>query len=45
MGLRVAIRHGIGFRLRTGLDYRRLMRYEHVNSEEDIIAVSEYFFG
>jgi hypothetical protein len=21
------------------------MRYEHVNSEEDIIAVSEYFFG
>jgi Methyltransferase domain len=36
---------GTGFRLRTGLDYGRLMRYEHVNSEEEIIAVIEYFFG
>jgi hypothetical protein len=46
MGLRVAIRHG--YRISsacTRLDYGRLMRYEHVNSEEDIIAVSEYFFG
>jgi len=36
---------GIGYRLRTGLDYGRLMRHEHVNNEEEIIAVIKYFFG
>jgi SAM-dependent methyltransferase len=35
---------GIGYRLRNGLPYGPLMRYEHVNDAEDILAVLRYFF-
>ena len=35
---------GLVFRYRTGLDYRVLMRHEHVNSAADIQGVVEYFF-
>jgi SAM-dependent methyltransferase len=36
---------GIGYRLRNGLPYGPLMRYEHVNDASDILAVLRYFFG
>jgi SAM-dependent methyltransferase len=35
---------GILFRLRTGLDYGTLMRYEHINLADEIIQVVEHFF-
>lgn len=35
---------GIGYRLRNGLPYGPLMRYEHINDAEDILAVLRYFF-
>jgi SAM-dependent methyltransferase len=35
---------GILFRLRTGLDYGTLMRYEHINLAQEIIQVLEHFF-
>lgn len=41
-----AWRYGTGaaFRWRTGLDYARLMRYEHVNTALEIDACIRYFF-
>jgi SAM-dependent methyltransferase len=35
---------GILFRLRTGLDYATLMRYEHINLASEIVQITEYFF-
>ena len=35
---------GLGFYLRTGLDYGVLMRHEHVNNAQEIIAVVTHFF-
>ena len=35
---------GILFRLRTGLDYATLMRYEHLNLADEIIQVLQNFF-
>ncbi|HEX7044657.1 MAG TPA: methyltransferase domain-containing protein [Burkholderiales bacterium] len=35
---------GIAYRLRTGLDYAELMRHEHVNREDEIVAVATHFF-
>jgi hypothetical protein len=35
---------GILFRLRTGLDYATLMRYEHINLAHEIIQIVNYFF-
>ncbi len=35
---------GMGYRLRRGEDYGRLMRHEHVNTASEIQAVLEYFF-
>jgi SAM-dependent methyltransferase len=35
---------GVSYRLRTGLDYGTLMRHEHVNSAEEIIAVVRHLF-
>jgi hypothetical protein len=35
---------GISYRLRTGLDYRSVMRHEHVNTASEIITVLRYFF-
>ncbi|MBN2242452.1 MAG: class I SAM-dependent methyltransferase [Acidobacteria bacterium] len=36
---------GVLFRLRTGLGYGSLMRYEHVNSAKEILEVVRYFFS
>ncbi len=36
---------GLLFRLRTGLSYKPLMRYEHINTATDIISVLECFYG
>jgi hypothetical protein len=35
---------GLGFYLRTGLDYGVVMRHEHVNNAQEIIAVVTHFF-
>jgi SAM-dependent methyltransferase len=36
---------GYEFKKKYGLDYRVLMRYEHVNTADDIEELLEYFFG
>jgi SAM-dependent methyltransferase len=35
---------GFEFRKKYGLDYQTLMKYEHVNTSDDIEKVLEYFF-
>lgn len=35
---------GLGFYLRTGLDYGVVMRHEHINNAREIIAVVSHFF-
>ncbi len=35
---------GIAYRLRTGLDYATVMRHEHVNDAQEIIALVKFFF-
>ena len=35
---------GPAYRFRTGLDYGSLMRYEHVNTAREILAVTGYLF-
>ena len=35
---------GVLFRLRTGLDYAPLMRFEHINSADEIVKILECFF-
>ena len=34
----------LAFRLRTGLDYGKIMRHEHVNTAGEIIELTKYFF-
>lgn len=34
----------IAYRLRTGLDYKTIMRHEHINSAPEILAVVRYFY-
>lgn len=36
---------GISFRMRTGLSYTKLMRYEHVNNADEILCVLRIFFN
>ncbi len=36
---------GLSYYLRTGHDYGRLMRHEHLNTAPEILAVVRYFFG
>jgi len=36
---------GYEFQKKYGLDYQVLMRYEHVNTADDVEAVLRYFFG
>jgi hypothetical protein len=36
---------GLGFKIRTGLDYSILMKYEHVNNIEEIEYCFKYFFN
>ncbi len=35
---------GVSYRLRTGLDYGYVMRHEHVNTANEIVAVVRHFF-
>lgn len=35
---------GLAYRLRTGLDYGTVMRHEHINSAQEMIALIRYFF-
>ncbi len=35
---------GLFFRLRTGLSYKQMMRYEHVNDAHEILTVLRHFF-
>ena len=35
---------GLEFRLRTGLDYSELMRYEHLNDADEIEHLLRYYF-
>jgi hypothetical protein len=35
---------GVGFKMRTGLDYELFMKYEHVNKAREIESVVKYFF-
>ena len=35
---------GVAYRLRTGLDYKILMRHEHINRVQEIIDIIAYFF-
>jgi hypothetical protein len=36
---------GLFFRLRTGLSYKCMMRYEHVNNAQEILAILKHFYG
>ncbi|MGI9301725.1 MAG: class I SAM-dependent methyltransferase [Gammaproteobacteria bacterium] len=44
-GLSWRMSTGIAYRLRTGLDYKSLMRHEHVNTANEIVSVVRHFFG
>jgi hypothetical protein len=35
---------GVSFRMRTGLSYSTIMRHEHVNRADEILAVVQYLF-
>jgi len=35
---------GLAYKLRTGFSYGTLMRHEHVNTHDEIIALHKYFF-
>jgi len=36
---------GIAYRIRTGLDYKSVMRHEHINDSREIIDLIGYFFS
>ena len=35
---------GLSFKIRTGLNYSKLMKYEHLNTAEEIITLANFFF-
>ena len=35
---------GLAYKLRTGLSYKTLVRHEHINRADEIIALVRYFF-
>ena len=43
-GLSWRLTTGVAYRLRTGLDYKTVMRHEHINTAEEILEVTKYFF-
>lgn len=43
-GLSWRLTTGISFRVRTGLSYAAIMRHEHVNTADEIVAVARYLF-
>lgn len=36
---------GIAYRLKRGLDYRSILRHEHVNTAREIVRLLDYFFA
>jgi len=36
--------YGLEFKLKYGLDYRLLMRYEHVNTTKEVEKILNYFY-
>ncbi len=44
-GLGWRLTTGVSYRLRTGQDYGRLMRHEHLSRAPEIIALVRHFFG
>lgn len=44
-GLSWRLTTGPYYRLRTGLDYKTLMRHEHINDAVEVCALIRYFFG
>jgi len=43
-GLSWRLSTGLAYRIRTGLNYNELMRHEHINSAQEIVALIGYFF-
>jgi hypothetical protein len=43
-GLGWRLTTGVAYRMRTGLDYGRIMEYEHINTVDEIVIVTNYFF-
>jgi len=43
-GLSWRLTTGISFKVRTGLSYSVIMRHEHVNTADEIVAVAQYLF-
>ena len=35
---------GLSFRLKYGLDYSKIMRHEHLNTQKEILVIIEKFF-
>lgn len=44
-GLAWRLTTAVSFRFRTGLSYKKLMKYEHVNTAEEIIFLIKYYFN
>lgn len=44
-GLAWRLSTGVSFRLRTGLSYKEVMRHEHVNTADEILAVCRWLFA
>ena len=43
-GLGWRLSTGISYKLRTGFSYKTLMRHEHINNHDEIIALHKHFF-
>ncbi|WP_158676003.1 class I SAM-dependent methyltransferase [Vibrio aquaticus] len=43
-GLSWRLTTGVSFRLRTGLSYKKIMKHEHVNTENEIIQLIGHYF-
>lgn len=43
-GLAWRLSTGVSFKIRTGLSYKNIMRHEHVNTSDEVIALVEYLF-
>ncbi len=43
-GLSWRLSTGLSYKLRTGFSYKTLMRHEHVNNHDEIIALHKHFF-
>lgn len=44
-GLAWRLTTGISYRLRTGLSYKQLVRYEHINTADEVVSLISHQFG